>query len=95
MRANLMENTWKTPPSFAIEVVSPTNTTSDMEKKMALYFRHGAREVGRVYRDPLHVVVHPADSSRTIWQASVTTPLLPGFELHLGDLLARTGQTAP
>jgi Uma2 family endonuclease len=73
-------------PAIAIEVISDSHTLRQMEKKIELYFRHGAREVWRVYRDPLHVVIHFADISRTIREGSVTTPLLPGFELPLAAL---------
>ncbi|HEY7388266.1 MAG TPA: hypothetical protein VH640_07140, partial [Bryobacteraceae bacterium] len=72
--------------AIAIEVVSDSNIARQMEKKIDLYFRHGAREVWRVYRDPLHFVIHFADSSRTVWEDSVTTALLPGFELPLASL---------
>ncbi len=75
-------------PAIAAEVVSESNTARTMEKKVALYFRFGAREVWRVYRDPLHIVVHLADSSRSIYEGSLTTPLLPGFELPLAALRA-------
>jgi Uma2 family endonuclease len=75
-------------PALAIEVISESNTAREMEKKVALYFRYGAREVWHVYRDPLHFVIHYGDTSRTIREGSVTTPLLPGFELPLATLQA-------
>jgi Uma2 family endonuclease len=73
-------------PAIAIEVVSDSNIARQMEKKIELYFRYGAHEVWRVYRDPLHFVIHFADTSRTIREGSVTTPLLPSFELPLSAL---------
>ena len=79
-------------PALALEVVSESNTAPDMEKKVALYFGHGAREVWRLYRDPLHFVIHFGDTSRTIWEGSLTTPLLPGFQLPLTALEALLGQ---
>jgi Uma2 family endonuclease len=75
-------------PAIAVEVISESNTAREMGKKLALYFRYGAREVWHVYRDPLYFVVHFADSSRTVREGSITTPLLPGFELPLGSLEA-------
>jgi Uma2 family endonuclease len=75
-------------PAIAVEVISESNTARVMGKKLALYFRHGAREVWYVYRDPLYFVVHFADSSRTIREGSITTALLPGFELPLASLEA-------
>jgi Uma2 family endonuclease len=85
---------WNGSPAIAIEVVSDSNIARQMEKKIELYFRHGAREVWRVYRDPLHFVIHFADTSRTIRQGSVTTPLLPGFELPLASLQSLLDQKA-
>jgi Uma2 family endonuclease len=73
-------------PALAIEIISPSNTARVMEKKLALYFRFGAREVWHLYRDPLHFVIHYGDTSRTIREGSVSTQLLPGFELPLTTL---------
>jgi Uma2 family endonuclease len=73
-------------PALAIEVISESDTAREMEKKVELYFRYGAREVWRVYRDPLHFVIHFADTSRTVREGAVTTSLLPGFELPLAEL---------
>ncbi len=75
-------------PAIAIEVVSESNTAREMEKKVAMYFRYGARVVWRVYSDPVHIVIHFNGSSRTINEGSVNTPLLPGFELPLAALEA-------
>ena len=74
-------------PAIAVEVVSDDSSAEAMEKKLALYFGHGARELWRVYRDPLHIVVHFGDTSRTFRDGAVTTPLLAGFELPLAKLL--------
>jgi Uma2 family endonuclease len=79
-------------PAIAVEVVSESNTAREMEKKVALYFLYGAREVWRVYPNPLQIVIHLADSSRTIREGSVTTPLLPSFTLPLKALQALIGQ---
>jgi len=75
-------------PAIAIEVISESNTALAMEKKLLLYFRYGAREVWHVHRDPLHFVIHLGDTSRTIREGSITTALLPGFELPLATLQA-------
>lgn len=67
----------------------PSNTAEQVEKKVGLYFRYGAREVWHVYRNPVHIVVHlPDRTSRTVLEGSLTTALLPGFELGLADLEA-------
>jgi Uma2 family endonuclease len=92
------EKYWNGAPAIgiaiAIEVISDSNTALQMEKKIELYFRHGAREVWRVYRYPLHFVIHFADNSRTVWQGSLSTPLLPGFELPISALQKVLDQNA-
>ena len=73
-------------PGIAIEVVSPINTAEAMETKVAIYFRHGAREVWRVYPKTRTVVVHVGATARTETE-TVTTPLLPGFTLNIAEIL--------
>jgi len=76
-------------PAIAIEVVSPSNTAQALDLKTDLYFQHGAREVWRVYPMTRHVVVHVPGGSRVIPENdAVTTPLLPGFALGVGELFA-------
>jgi Uma2 family endonuclease len=67
-------------------VVSPSNTAAEMEAKAAIYFRHGAREVWRVYPKTRHVVVHVGENAR-VESDAVTTPLLPGFALDIAEIL--------
>ena len=75
-------------PAIAIEVVSPSNTAEALDTKTELYFQHGAHEVWRVYPKTRHIVVHIAGSSQAVTHRdSVTTTLLPGFELRVQDVL--------
>jgi Uma2 family endonuclease len=39
------ETSWLTAPEICVEVLSPANTTEEMDKKRALYFNRGAAEV--------------------------------------------------
>ena len=76
-------------PAIAVEVISESNSARDPAKKLTRYFAYGAREVWRVDRDLVHIVVHLFDgTSRTVRKGSLTTPLLAGFELRLADLEA-------
>jgi Uma2 family endonuclease len=76
-------------PAIAIEVVSPGNTAEMLDTKIELYFEFGAREVWLVYPKTRHVIVHLPGSLRKITEhESVTTPLLPGFELSVREMLA-------
>jgi Uma2 family endonuclease len=76
-------------PAIAIEVVSPSNTAELLDIKTQLYFEFGAREVWIVYPKTKHVMVHLEGSIRKFGEhESVTTPLLPGFELSVRAMLA-------
>jgi len=74
-------------PAIAIEVISPSNSAEAMETKTELYFRYGAREVWRFYPKTGYAVIHIPGSSR-IEREAVRTPLLPGFELNIAEILA-------
>lgn len=75
-------------PAIAIEVVSPSNSAEDLETKSELYFEFGAREVWLVYPKARHIIVRLKASARVIAaNESLTTPLLPGFELSVSDIL--------
>jgi Uma2 family endonuclease len=39
------ETSWLSAPEICVEVLSPANTTDEMDKKRALYFERGASEV--------------------------------------------------
>ncbi|MDT7807427.1 MAG: hypothetical protein QOJ70_1240 [Acidobacteriota bacterium] len=78
-------------PDLAVEVMSPSNTSREMEEKVALYFAAGARAVWvfnpklrttAVYTSPLDVRV--LGEQETLDGGEV----LPGFELELSKLFA-------
>jgi Uma2 family endonuclease len=75
-------------PAIAIEVISPGNTAEEMAIKTDLYFQHGAREVWRLYRKPRQISIDLPGGSRVLRAQDVlTTPLLPGFELRVDEIL--------
>lgn len=76
-------------PAIAVEVVSPSNIAELLDTKIQLYFEFGAREVWLVYPKTKHVVVHLGGTARVVAEdQSVTTPLLPGLELSVREMLA-------
>jgi Uma2 family endonuclease len=78
-------------PAVAIEVVSPSNTAEELDLKTELYFEFGAREVWRFYPRTRHVVVHLPGKSHVVREdETLTTALLPGFALRVGDILGPT-----
>ena len=75
-------------PAIAIEVVSPRNSAEQMEAKLALYFEHGALEVWLIYQKARRAYVYVGGQGRMVQESeAITTPLLPGFELILRDVL--------
>jgi Uma2 family endonuclease len=69
-------------------VISPSNTVEEMDLKTQLYFEHGAREVWRVHRKARYVAVQTTGQPRQFGENdTLTTPLLPGFQLPVRELL--------
>lgn len=87
---------WAVVPDLAIEVTSPHDAYADVIAKVHEYFEHGVREVWIV--DPLNRVatVHqsPFDAHTLRADQSLSTPLLPGLTISLGDVFARRPRAA-
>jgi Uma2 family endonuclease len=82
-------------PDVAVEVLSPTNTPKEMERKRGEYFAGGAKLVWEV--DPIKrtVEVFTAPDVSTILDESATLDggaVLPGFTLSIRDWFARAGE---
>jgi Uma2 family endonuclease len=75
-------------PNLAIEVISAGNSRKEMEDKLTEYFDSGSEEVWYVYPKKRELHQFFAPQAQQIWQGSttITTPLLPGFELKLAEL---------
>jgi Uma2 family endonuclease len=75
-------------PAVAIEVVSPDDRAGDLDSKTDLYFKHGAREVWRLYQKTRRMVIYAGSASQVrVEDESVSTPLLPGFSMTLQEIL--------
>jgi Uma2 family endonuclease len=78
-------------PDIACEVLSPNERPSRIHRKLGQYFVAGVKEVW---------LIHPEDKTAEIWTGpslperelttadSLTSPLLPGFALSLGELFS-------
>lgn len=76
-------------PDIAIEVISPSERTSDSHDKVRAYLRNGTAEVWQVYPKSRTVQIHRGEASRSVeWSQPVETNLLPGFALQLAALFA-------
>jgi Uma2 family endonuclease len=80
------------PPDLVVEVISPSNTRREMERKLQDYFDHGVRLVWYVYPLKKQVVVYTGvATSRTLGEDETLEggDVLPGFTLSLRELFAR------
>jgi Uma2 family endonuclease len=81
-------------PDIAVEVISPSNTQSEINQKTKLYLQHGTRLVWIVYPDQKEVHVyraedHPNKASITFLGVEDTLSgedVLPNFEMPLAKL---------
>ena len=76
-------------PDIAVEVVSPSDTTAGMARKVAEYLAAGSQRVWVVYPAGRQVLIHLADGSvLSCGGDDVITDeeLLPGFSLPLSEI---------
>jgi Uma2 family endonuclease len=78
-------------PEIVAEVVSPSETTRRIHRKLGQYFQAGVKEVWLVYAEERSVEIltgHTPAGSMIADEGTVTSALLPGFALPLADLFA-------
>ena len=82
-------------PDIAVEVVSPSNSAAEIERKVGEYMAAGSQRVWAVHpatrRNPRRVVVHRADGSTTTYTGDdviTDEELLPGFSLPLSEIFS-------
>ena len=80
-------------PDIAVEVVSPSNTAAEMQRKVSQYIEAGSRRVWLVYpptpTSPGWVAIHRPDSATVTYTGGDTITdedLLPGFSLPLAEI---------
>ena len=81
-------------PNLAIEVLSASNTASEMDRKVAEYFNAGCQCVWLI--DPVTASLRSfqSPSEFTTYSGDETVsgvPVLPGFQFTISDLLKRAG----
>jgi Uma2 family endonuclease len=76
-------------PLIAFEVVSEHDTAAKLDRKVAEYLANGAAEVWAIYPETRHAWLYrstpPAATRET---QSIHTPLLPGIEIALDEILS-------
>ena len=74
-------------PAIAIEVISPSNTAKQIDRKAKLCFEFGALEVWRFFPKTRHVTIEIPGGVRVLAADDVImTPLLPGLALSVQDI---------
>ncbi|WP_425617271.1 Uma2 family endonuclease [Anatilimnocola sp. NA78] len=75
-------------PNLAIEVISKGNSRKEMDEKLKEYFSTGSEEVWYVYPKTRELHQFTSPQPPQVWQgaATVSTALLPGFELKLAEV---------
>ena len=88
-------------PDLAVEVLSPSNTPREMQRKRAEYFDAGVRLVWIIDPDTRTVAVYTSAENPVTLTANEQlegSPVLPGFTLALAALFAeldRVGASSP
>src|SRR5262249_3167397 len=76
-------------PDLAVEVLSPSNTKKEMERKLGEYFGAGVRLVWYVDPQARTVCVFTSPGDSRLLDANATLDggdVLPGFQLPIGEL---------
>jgi Uma2 family endonuclease len=85
-------------PDVAVEVLSPSNTRGEMERKRAEYFAAGTQLVWMVDLDERTITVYTAPDRFALLRETDTLDggqVLPGFSLPLNELFAELDQAGP
>jgi Uma2 family endonuclease len=89
------DNAWDVVPNMATEVVSPTDSVEELEKKIDEYFKAGVELIWVVYptQNTIHVRHSPTQTKAlTITDTLDGGPVLPGFRLPLVELFAEPSE---
>jgi Uma2 family endonuclease len=87
---------WELGCDLAVEVISPSNTQREMERKLSDYFSAGVGAVWLVYLNPREVVVYSSpNDSMTLAGDDVLEggAVLPGFSVPVAQLFAELDAT--
>ena len=76
-------------PDLAVEIVSPSDTATDLEIRVHDYLRNGTQRVWVVYPDSRRVAVHRPDGTARWYSEDAAIEdqeFLPGFSLPLREI---------
>ena len=73
-------------PLMVFEIVSEYDTAAQLADKVAQFLENGAREVWVIYPDTREVWLHDGSGPPRLMK-SIQSPLLPGIEITLDEIL--------
>jgi Uma2 family endonuclease len=89
---------WELGFDLAVEVISPSNTRREMERKLSDYFASGVRLVWFVYPISREIAVHTSPQDVTMLHVGDTLEggaVMPGFSVPVAQLFAELDATQP
>ena len=76
-------------PDLTIEVISPSETALDVERKITAYLEAGVSEVWTVYPEAQHVYIHWSNTSKLLKAGDlVESALLPGWSCPVSEIFS-------
>ena len=97
LTAGIPRGAFEGAPDLAVEVLSPTNTVPEMNRKLVDYLRYGVRSVWVIDPDARTVAVHPAGALPRWHQGDDVLDggdVLPGFSVVTSAVFADLDPTA-
>jgi Uma2 family endonuclease len=90
------EGPWRLAPDLAVEIVSPNDSYSKIDRKIEDYLRYGTRLVWVIDPQTRKIKVHSPDDPEgtTLREDDVLRgePVLPGWSMAVGEVLAKAGR---
>jgi Uma2 family endonuclease len=82
---------WKFAPNLAVEILSPSTRRKDLLRKPTHYFSAGVQELWLIDGDErvFHVLLPSGEYHEWVDGDSASSPLLPGFEVAVTDLISQ------
>ncbi len=75
------------PPDIAVEIVSPSETASNINRKVQAYLTWGVHEVWLIYPETRTISVHVHNGSQTLSEgAYLMSDLIPGWRIQVCEI---------
>ena len=85
----------RTPPTFAIEVLSPRNTAAEITEKVAMFLKAGTEMVWVIDPVALTAVVHTSNDAVSYDSQTLLPAPLPTLTISLADVEAKARRDWP